>query len=129
MREDGVRIALVSGGIDFFLKKLWPACTEIFDRCYWNELLFAKDGWLRDVIPTKYDFQGKRLAVEQMQMEFGVAKERTLFLGKGFNDEYVVSSVGRAVTFASAPQGTRELFHARISDSDFSAILDHVYMR
>lgn len=126
LKKAGFRLAIISGGVDTFLEVLLPAYEEIFDVIFINRLKFTRRGSLKEVVPTKFDFAGKLVALEELRKTFRIAKEDTFFIGEGLNDEAMASIAGKSIAFNPSSQRVAQSFDVVVFDDDFRAVLPHL---
>jgi HAD superfamily phosphoserine phosphatase-like hydrolase len=126
LRKEGFVTVLVSGGIDTFLEDKIPEYRELFDHVFINRLQFDDNGFLTGVIATRYDFEGKAKAVEEVCAQEGFSMEQAVFVGEGFNDEHAASAVGLSIAYPPTAQGIAEVADVAIKEDDLMLILEHV---
>src|SRR5262249_21612515 len=56
LKGEGLKVAIISGGIDVFLDEKIPDYQELFDYYYMNRFIFDKAGLFTGVDATQYDF-------------------------------------------------------------------------
>ncbi len=89
IKENNIKIAIISGGVDTFLQELIPDYKNIFDEVFINKLLFNSNGYLSGVIPTEYDFQGKFDGILFLSECWKICLSQVAFVAEGRNDEFV----------------------------------------
>lgn len=93
----GYRVCLVSGG---FIEVIAPLAEELgVDRVRANSL-GIRDGVLTGlVVGPIVDRLGKRQALEEFAVEFGIPMRRTIAIGDGANDIDMLEAAGLGVAF------------------------------
>ena len=86
----GYNVHIVSGNIGYVIDKVLGENKAHFTSIKANEFTFDGDRFL-DIIPTKYDCEGKALFVQEL-MASGVDRGDIYFVGNGINDEWVAST-------------------------------------
>ncbi|MGH2569443.1 MAG: HAD family hydrolase, partial [Bacteroidota bacterium] len=130
LRNAGVKLAIVSGGIDTLMRVMIPHIDDLVDRICINELQFGgRDERVSGIKATRYDFEGKLLALEEMCDEFEITLDEVVFVGDSFNDEAVVSTVGKAIAYSAAPDSDiSTMCDVIITEDDLSLILPHILL-
>ena len=92
LKDKGYNLYIVSGGvksvIDYKLKHL----TKYFSGIYACEFIFDENGLLKQIIPTKYDEEGKKIFIDEHCSKTSTNPSEIIFIGNGDNDEYVYKS-------------------------------------
>jgi phosphoserine phosphatase/pimeloyl-ACP methyl ester carboxylesterase len=126
LRNAGLIVALVSGGIDTFLEELLPDAADLFDYICINRVKYEQpSGVIAGVDATPFDFEGKTLAVKAICERHGCTLKEAVFVGEGFNDEDVVNKVGLSIAY---PPGETAIEAASIGvhEDDLSKILEYI---
>jgi phosphoserine phosphatase len=126
LREAKIKTAIVSGGIDTFLEEKMPGSESLFDYLFINKFNFDSNGAFLSVDTTKYDFEGKWYAVEEMCRTEGISPEQVVFVGDGFNDEHILGRVGLTIGFNANSTLMSENSDVKIWDGDLRKILPHI---
>lgn len=109
LKDNGCKVAIISGGADSVLYALIPNANELFDEIYINKLIYNEEtGILEDIIPTKYDWDENGNGVEGKQAGFkifcaqnGVRPEDSVFVGNDFNDVSAMAIAGMKINYYS----------------------------
>lgn len=126
LRADGFVTAIISGGIDVFLEELIPDADKLFDHIYINHLKFDPDGLISGVAATSYDFEGKAAALELVCRSHGCELAEAVFVGEGFNDEFVVDKAGLTIAYPPTAQGFSTASAVEIEEDDLMKVIDEV---
>jgi len=104
--------AIISGGIDSVLYHFIPDADVLFDRIYINRFIWAQNGQLQKIVPTKYDWdsgkkgvEGKAAGLKQLCEEFHVSLENSVFVGDDENDAEAMRVAGNRVFYCSTSPG------------------------
>ncbi|MFA7323807.1 MAG: phosphoserine phosphatase SerB [Candidatus Nanopelagicales bacterium] len=93
----GYRVCLVSGG---FIQVIAPLADELgVDRVRANSLEIQDDKLTGRVLGPIVDRLGKREALEEFAVEFGIPMRRTIAIGDGANDIDMLEAAGLGVAF------------------------------
>ena len=128
LKSHGFKLALVSGGIDIFLRTLIPNFREIFDDVFINYLSFDADGIISGVKVSNHDFKGKKVALEQICDQYNFDMSQIIYVGDTFNDEYALKAAGHSIVYTEERE--REIFsltaHKNIVGDDLLTLVDYV---
>ena len=126
LREAGIVIAIISGGVNTFVEDTFPDFRDYVDFLFMNQLLFDKDGRLSGVRASEFDFEGKAEALEMICERIGCTPDEAIFIGDHFNDESVMVKVGKAIAYPPQDAVVSGVVHASIDTDDLNAILEHI---
>jgi HAD superfamily phosphoserine phosphatase-like hydrolase len=130
LKAAGMKLAIISGGIDQFITEKLSDYQDEFDYVHVNKFLFDGEGLFTRIEPTHYDFKGKLNAVLEICGNSGLTTEQVVFVGDGFNDVALVGKVGRTICFAATDstfqQGADVNIPRTTQEPDLRAILEHV---
>lgn len=127
LKQEGIILAIISGGIDTFLQEKIPEAEKLFDYIFINKLQFDTEGRLNGVTTTDYDFKGKATALELICQVNGIDISESVFIGEGFNDEDIASAAGLCIAYPpSTAQGVSQVADEGIEEDDLSKIIDFI---
>jgi HAD superfamily phosphoserine phosphatase-like hydrolase len=126
LKQEGTKLAIVSGGIDVFLDEKIPDHMEYFDFVYINKFRFDQQGLFTGITTTRYDFEGKFTAIEEICEQEGFGTDHVVFVGDGFNDAHLLGKVGLFVALAPFDMELRNNADVVIADPDLRKILPHI---
>lgn len=104
LKKNGIKLHLVSGGVNTVIKKVLGDNVQYFDTINANKFIYDSYGNLVDIKPTNYDFQGKAKFIEEFIKTSGIKAEDICFIGNGGNDEFAHKSGCK--TICINPDGT-----------------------
>ena len=97
----GYRIALVSGG---FTQVVAPIAVQLGVAELRANTLEVEGGFLTGrVVGEIVDRPGKRKALEDLAVRFGIPRERTIAIGDGANDIDMLEAAGMGIAFNAKP--------------------------
>ena len=97
LRNLGYRIALVSGG---FTEVIAPLAVELgVDHVRANTLEVVDGHLTGKVVGAIVDRAGKRAALEELALEYGIPMSRTIAIGDGANDADMLQAAGLGIAF------------------------------
>jgi HAD superfamily phosphoserine phosphatase-like hydrolase len=126
LKQKGMKLAIISGGIDVFLEEKIPQYRQLFDYVFVNKFRFDENGLFSNVDPTNYDFEGKYTAIKDICDEAGYDIQQAVFVGDGFNDAHVIGRVGKTIGFNASGDLMAQNADVKISDGDLRSILPHI---
>jgi len=109
LKEAGLVLGLISGGIDVFLTEAIPDAFELFDHIYINRLQFDTNGIISGVLANSFDFEGKVDALHDICTHSGCSIEQAVFVGEGFNDMAVLRQAGLSIAFSPVSEGIADV--------------------
>lgn len=126
LRTEGFVVALISGGIDTFLEELIPDASDLFDYLCINRLHFEQpSGLIAGVDATPFDFEGKAVALEAICKLHGCTLKESVFVGEGFNDQYVANTAGLSIAYPPHETSINAV-SIPVADDDLAKILRYV---
>lgn len=128
LRQNGMVIGIVSGGIDTFLVDRFPDYRDYVDFVFINRLRFGENDVVCDVDATAYDFEGKADALRIMCERAGCDESETVFVGDHFNDEAVMLSAALSIAYPPHDQVADGVATMSIHENDLSTILPKIFV-
>jgi HAD superfamily phosphoserine phosphatase-like hydrolase len=92
LTENGVLLYICSGSIDYIIKKTLGKLFDYFEEVKSNKFTFDKNGFLKSIIGTRYDFEGKANYISQIISDTQIYAYETFFVGNSLNDEWAHQS-------------------------------------
>ena len=99
LRAAGVKVAVLSGGIDLVRRRLLPALA--LDAVHINRIDFDDRGLIRTGTPTAYDRGHKVAGLRALAERFGAGLEEMAFVGDGSNDVEAAKAVGCSIAWGA----------------------------
>jgi phosphoserine phosphatase len=121
LKARGVRLAVISGTIDFLLDTLFP--DHPFDEVYTNHVHFGPDGTITGWTATPFDMEGKGVALRAIAAREGIALARCAFIGDSANDLSAARIAGLTVAFHPKSAELERAAGAVVRSDDLRAIL------
>ena|GEM_PF-1274984 len=89
-REHNIGLYIVSGSIHYIIREVLGNLCRYVINIKANEFKFNNDNTytLREIIGTKYDFEGKATFLEKIAAELKILPNSILFVGNSSNDKY-----------------------------------------
>jgi HAD superfamily phosphoserine phosphatase-like hydrolase len=106
LKNNNIHLYIVSGSIrEIIMEVLGPDLSQLFERIYANRMEFHhKNGELKNIIGTEYDFEGKCNCIVEIAKEINIQPYEILFVGNSDNDEMAPKS--GAITLCVNPRST-----------------------
>jgi HAD superfamily phosphoserine phosphatase-like hydrolase len=138
LKENGIKTAIISGGIDAFLYAMIPDADELFDEILINRFVFFPDGSLEKISATEYDWDdskvgvvGKRRGLERICEKHNISIKDSAFTGDDLNDIEAMKSAGLKIFYCG---DTREFVDKDnlpgdiviISQNNFMNVVDRI---
>ena len=92
LRNRNIKVFIVSGSILYVIQEVLKDLSHYVDEIRANDFVFDINGKLKQIIGTKYDFEGKANYILEKINLLKVSPEDVLFIGNSFNDKYVYRS-------------------------------------
>jgi len=126
LRQAGLAIAIVSGGIDTFLEDKFGDFRAYVDFAFINQLTFSGEGALEGVIATAYDFQGKVDALDLICAAVGCERSEAVFVGDQLNDDWVMLQADLAIAYTDRDVSARGTANVMVKEDDLLKIVPHI---
>lgn len=126
LKQQGFKLAIISGGIFCFLEQLIPNHAELFDYTFINKFHFDKQGKLQYIQPTPFDFDTKPEGIRYICSAEGFSPQQTIFVGSTFVDKFVINAAGYSIGYANPSDEIRELFDQSLIGNDFSLVVNAI---
>lgn len=107
LKKEGYDLRILSGGIDYVINSLLKDNTKYFSDIKSTKFLFDEDGYLKKIIDTDSDEEGKGRYVTNYIRQTNSNSKDIIFVGNGHNDRFV-SSTG-CITICINPNNTNHL--------------------
>jgi HAD superfamily phosphoserine phosphatase-like hydrolase len=106
LKNSGIKIAIISGGIDALLYELLPDADELFDEIFINRFIFSDDGRLKKISATEYDWDdskvgvvGKSRGLERLCEKYDISIDDAAFVGDDHNDIEAMKIAGLKIFY------------------------------
>ena len=120
MRADGARCALVSGGFEFFTRRVAEAAG--FDNHRANRLIDDGARLTGEVAPPILGREAKLAALREEAAVLGVDLSETLAVGDGANDLAMIEAAGLGVAYRAKPVVAARA-DAKVDHTDLTTLL------
>ncbi len=106
LRENNVKTAIISGGVDALLYAMIPDADDLFDDILINRFVFDEEDEFDHISATEYDWDdskvgvvGKRRGLERLCEKYEIAIEDSAFSGDDFNDIEAMRAAGLKILY------------------------------
>jgi len=127
LKENGARLAVISGTLDLLLDTLLP--DHPFDEVYCNRIQFDDDGRILAWSATPFDMSGKSVALRAVAMRERIDLSRTAFVGDSSNDLWIAREAGFTVALNPKTSEIEEVADAVVRSRDLRDVLPHLLDR
>lgn len=105
LKEENIFLYITSGSIQDVIKDvIGQENIPLFEQIQSNRMEFERNGLLKRIIGTKFDFKGKCSFIEKVANELNIKPYEILFVGNSNNDELAYTS--GAITLCVNPHET-----------------------
>ncbi len=121
LKSEGYTLYIVSGNIKDAIELVLADKLKYFKAIMANDLVFDKNGKLRKIVGTNFDFEGKLNFINSLIVNKGVKPENITFIGNGTNDEWVYQSGCKTICLNPEPDvdiDNEEKWHKVLIDID-----------
>src|SRR5262249_20136927 len=123
LRQEGLAIAIVSGGGNTFLEDALPDFRECVDFAFINELTFDSKEGIEGVIATADDFEGKVDALDRVCGAVGCDPSEAVFVGDQINDDAVMLKSGLGIAYTDRDVSAGGAHNVVVAKDDLREIL------
>ncbi len=88
LKDNGYNVIILSGSVKQIIDICLKNSTTYISKIFANTFVYDKDNFLTQIIPTPYDFDGKRNLIQSL-IQKGINKQDIIFIGNSYNDENV----------------------------------------
>lgn len=97
LSEKGIKLFVLSGNIKYSIRHVLGDLAKYFTDISANDAIFDEDGFLSDLVATKYDFEGKADFIVKIREELGILPNEITFIGNGSNDVWAYKSGAKTI--------------------------------
>ena len=127
--NNGIEIHIVSGNIIYAIEKSLGENKRFVTKINANKFVFDEQGVIKEIIGTKYDYEGKAKYVEQLMQINNFTKEDILFIGNSSNDEWVHETGIGTVCFNpdQTKSENRKIWNKVVLSDNLIDLEDYIY--
>lgn len=126
LKEQGMKIALISGSIHLVLKHAFPRYESLFDHVFLNHYRFDDKGVLHDAVPTRFDDAHKADGLLHVAAKEGVSPAECVFVGDNDNDHAIARVAGLTIAFNCKSPELAASAHHVVREKDLRLILPYI---
>jgi phosphoserine phosphatase len=126
LRDEGLVIGIVSGGISAVLEDIFPDFRDYVDFVFINELLFTASGALEGVRASAYDFEGKAEALDVICRRAHCDTSEAVFIGDHYNDESAMWRAGKSIAYPLQDAVIGDASTVSVEQDDLNALVPHI---
>lgn len=95
--KNDIKIYIVSGSILHVIRSVMKENYIYIDGIKANHFFFNINGFLEEIVGTKYDFEGKANFIVELAEDLHISASEILFVGNSINDEFAYTSGARTL--------------------------------
>lgn len=132
LKNQGIFLYITSGSIkDVIEEVIGSDNVSIFEEIQSNRMIFDKNGLLKEILGTRYDFEGKADFIKKIANELKISPYEILFIGNSNNDE--LAYISGAITLCVNPNQTNSSENKKwnnqiIDMQNFEEVLKYINM-
>lgn len=97
LHAKGIKMYLLSGSIKELIKVALGDLYDLFIDVKANRFIFDNHGIIREIIGTKYDFEGKAEYLKEIIKENNILSNELLYVGNSCNDSWAYESGAQTI--------------------------------
>lgn len=135
LKQQGIRTAIISGGIDTLLYTMIPDANELFDDILINKFIFDKTDKFISISPTEYDWDdtkigvvGKKRGLERICEKYSINLKDTAFVGDDVNDFQAMHEAKLKILYTKEGRELENIPHkiSMITDNNLMKVVDKI---
>ncbi len=126
LRAEGVKLAVISDGLDIVLEALMPDYRNVFDDVFINRLKFDSRGRLEGWQATEYCMDRKADGLKAIAKREGISLSKCAFVGDESNDIGAVRLAGLGIAFNSSSEELNRACDIVVRKKDLREILKYL---
>ena len=126
LKEKGIKLAIISGSLDFILEYVLPDYKDYFDDVFLSRIHFDKDGNIEKIEATEYDMMKKADALKLIAKRENISLKECVFIGDHHNDVKIAQEAGFSIAFDAKDDELRKVADVVIDKKDLREVLKYV---
>jgi len=126
LKKQGIKLAIISGSLDFILEYALPNYKEYFDEVFLSKIHFDKQGNITKIEATEYDMKKKADALKIIAERENLQLKECVFVGDHHNDIKIAEEAGLAIAFDCKDEGLRKIADVVIDKKDLRETLRYI---
>ena len=126
LKQEGLKLGVVSGSLEIALAKVLPEYEEIFDHIFINRLSFNEDGTLLGIDATPYEVEKKAEGLLEIARREKASPSESVFIGDNDNDLHAAKKAGLAIAFNSKSEELSKICDVVIDSRNLLDVLPHI---
>ena len=126
LKENNIKLAIISGSLNIILEKLMPNHKEFFDDVFLSRIYFDEEGNISRVEATEFDMDAKALALEKIAKREKISLKECVFVGDFLNDKKVMQEAGLGIAFNCQHDELKRVADIVIEKKDLREILKYI---
>lgn len=126
LKQEGRKLAIVSGSLNFVLDKLIPDYKDYFSHVLINHIYFNRQGSISGWKASEYDMENKAKGLEMIAKKENLPLKSCAFIGDNFNDIHIAQKAGFSIAFNCKSEKLAKVSDIVIYGKDLKEILDYI---
>jgi len=126
LKNNGTKLAIISGSLDIILEKVLSNYKELFDDVFLSFLIFDDKGKLVDAKVTQYDMMKKADALRKIAKRERIDLRETVHIGDHHNDLEIAKIAGLSIAFDCKDDELRKTAKVVIDEKDLREVLKYI---
>ncbi|MBI2549172.1 HAD family phosphatase [Candidatus Woesearchaeota archaeon] len=127
LKQQGFKLAVISGSLQIVLEHLLPDYEEIFDVVLINHVYFDATGKIDRIVTTPFDMEHKATGLKMIAEKEHIPLTQTIFVGDNYNDLHIAQLAGRSIAFNCQSEELKRIAEVIIEEKDLRKIVSFVY--
>ena len=126
LKEQGLKLGVVSGSLETALAKVLPEYREIFEHIFVNRLTFDEDENLEGIEATPYEVEKKAEGLRQIATLENASLSESVFIGDNDNDVHAARKAGLSIAFNCKSRALASVCDVVIDSGNLKDILPYI---
>jgi len=126
LKDKGIKIVVLSGGLNFALEKVLPDYKEYFDYVFINSIQFDENGKISEIHIEGVDSELKAEKLKETSEKENINLKEVVFVGDHYNDIDAAKTAGLSISFNSKSQELDKISNVVIKNKDLREILKYI---
>ena len=126
LKNEGLKLAIISGSINIMLHVLLPDYENMFDYIFLSKIHFDQTGKISKIDATEYDMDGKALALKEIVKRENIKLKECVFIGDHNNDLKIAQEAGLSIAFDAKDEELKIVSDIVIDSKDLREVLYYI---
>lgn len=126
LKNSGLRVVVISDGIDLLMKKAFGIHQSLFDEVLINKIKFGEGGRIIGGTHTPYNFEHKAEGLKLLAEKMSLDLSECVFVGDNDNDLEIAKVAGFSIAFNCISDELAEVCDVVVQSKDLREILKYI---